>query len=258
MKDVAGIFTDFDAWATALLIGFAMALAWELGRWQGHRLRSTRREVPESKFHDASLAVLGLLLGFTFSVAIVRHDQRRAMVVADSNAIGDFYTCASLLDDPVRTKLQNVIREYAALRFELSQSGFDETELQRALARMQQMQGKMTSLVAQALHQGTPIALSLTNALNGLTASHAARLAAVRDRLPAIIVALLLLSAVTSSLLVGHEQGAREESDLVGTACFIVMVTFAIYVILDLNQPGSGMMRVDQEPMQRLLMSMTK
>jgi len=255
---VAGIFTDFDAWATALLIGFAMALAWEVGRWQGQRLRSARREVPESKFHGASLAVLGLLLGFTFSIAIVKHDQRRAMVVADANAIGDFYTCASLLNEPVRSQLQNVIREYATLRVELSQSGFDEAELQRALARMQQMQGAMTSLVGQALHQGTPIAVSLTNTLNGLTSNHAARLAAVRDRLPAIIVALLLLSAMIASLLVGHEQGAREESDLVGTACFIIMVTFAIYVILDLNQPGGGLIRVDQEPMQRLLISMTK
>ena len=120
------------------------------------------------------------------------------------------------------------------------------------------MQGAMTSLVGQALHQGTPIAVSLTNTLNGLTSNHAARLAAVRDRLPAIIVALLLLSAMIASLLVGHEQGAREESDLVGTACFIIMVTFAIYVILDLNQPGGGLIRVDQEPMQRLLISMTK
>ena len=255
---MGSIFADFDAWKTALLIGFAMLLAWEVGRWLGQRLRSMRREIPESKFHDASLAVLGLLLGFTFSIAIVKHDQRRAMVVADSNAIGDFYTCASLLDDPVRSKLQSVIHEYATLRFELSQRRFDEAELQRALTQMQQMQEQMTVLVGQALHKGTPIAVSLTNTLNGLTSNHAARLAAVRDRLPAIIVALLLLSAMLSSVLVGHEQGARQESDLLGTACFIVMVTFAIYVILDLNQPGSGMIKVDQEPMQRLLMSMTK
>ena len=255
---MAGIFANFDAWAPALLIGCAMLLGWEVGRWQGQRLRSARREVPESKFHDASLAVLGLLLGFTFSIAIVKHDQRRIMVVADSNAIGDFYTCASLLDDPVRAKLQNVIREYARLRLELSQRRVDEAEFQRALTQMQQMQSQMTILVGQALHQGTPIAVSLTNTLNGVTSNHAARLAAVRDRLPAIIVALLLLSAMVSSLLVGYEQGAREESDLIGTACFIVMVTFAIYVILDLNQPGSGLITVDQEPMQRLLMSMTR
>jgi len=58
-----------------------------------------RAKAAVSKFLDASLAVLGLLLAFTFSTALVKHDQRRLMVVADSNAIGDFYTCASLLKE---------------------------------------------------------------------------------------------------------------------------------------------------------------
>ncbi len=76
-------------------------------------------ETAPSKFDDASLALLGLLLAFTFGVSISKHDQRRLAVVADSNAIGDFYTCASLIKEPTRTKLQTVIREYAELRLSL-------------------------------------------------------------------------------------------------------------------------------------------
>ena len=86
------IFAEVVSWVVALVLGLAMFGAWEFGLWHGRQLQVKFGEVPISKFEDASLALLGLLLGFTFSMAIVKHDQRRLMVVADSNAIGDFYT----------------------------------------------------------------------------------------------------------------------------------------------------------------------
>jgi hypothetical protein len=195
---------------------------------------------------------------FTFSMAIVKHDQRRLMVVADSNAIGDFYTCASLLKEPVRAKLQSLIHDYVRLRLELSGRRVDEAELEDALGRMQQMQDQMTALVDQALVAGTPIAVPLTNTLNGVTSNHAARLAAIRDRLPVSVVLLLLISAVASSMLVGRQQGASDRADLAGTICFIVLASFVVYVILDLNQPERGLIAVNQEPIQRLLSSMVR
>ena len=55
------------------------------------------------------MALLGLLLAFTFAMALNWHDSRHGAVVADSNAIADFYTCATLLTEPIRPKLQAVI-----------------------------------------------------------------------------------------------------------------------------------------------------
>jgi hypothetical protein len=255
---VSTIFADLDSQLVASVLGLAMLIAWALGRWHGRRMRAEVGEVPSSKFEDASLALLSLLLGFTFSMAILKHDQRRLMVVADSNAIGDFYICASLLEEPVRTKLQTVIRQYVRLRLELSSRRLDEAAFERALGQMQQMHAEMNELVRQALEAGTPIAGSLTNTLNGVTSNHASRLAAIRDRLPTNIVLLLLISAVACSMLVGREQGASNRADLAGTVCFIVLVSFALYVTLDLNQPDRGLITVSQEPMRRLLTSMAK
>jgi hypothetical protein len=252
------IFAEVDSWVVALVLGLAMFAAWEFGLWHGRQLQVKFGEVPISKFEDASLALLGLLLGFTFSMAIVKHDQRRLMVVADSNAIGDFYTCASLLNEPIRTKLQAVIHDYIRLRLKLSGRRLDEATIENALGRMQQMQEQMTALVDQALLAGTPIGASLINTLNGVASNHAARLAAARDRLPASVVLLLLLSAVVSSMLVGREQGVSDKADVAGTTSFIVLASFAVYVILDLNQPERGLITVSQEPIQRLLSSMVR
>ncbi len=230
-----------------------MFAAWAFGRWHGRRLRVGPGEMPVSKFEDASLALLGLLLGFTFSMAIAKHDQRRLMVVADSNAIGDFDTCANLLKEPVRTKLRIVIHDYTNLRTGLVRGRTDLAAIESALQQMHLMQNQMTSLVYQALEGGTPIAVPLVNTLNGLISSNTARLAAAKDRLPTAVVWLLLVSAVLSSMLVGRDQGVSDKPDFAGTVCFIVLVSLAVYVTLDLNQPERGWIKVSQEPMERLL-----
>ena len=253
------IFADIDAWAVSLTVAFAMVVSWLAGRWLGRRLREeSKDQVALSKFLDASLAILGLLLAFTFSTAIGKHDQRHMAVVADSTAIGDFYTTASLLKEPVRSKLRIVIHDYTALRVELAKHRYDEARFESALRQFQQMHNQMVGLVAEALASGTPIAVSLTNALNAVTASHAARLAAIEDRLPTPIVALLLVSAIVASLVVGREQGARAEADIAGTVCFILLFSFAMFVTLDLNQPDRGFVTVSQEPMRRLLSTMSE
>lgn len=120
------------------------------------------------------------------------------------------------------------------------------------------MHDRMTGLVAQALNDGTPIAVSLTNTLNAVTSNQAARLAAFRDRLPSSIIMLLFVSAVVTTLLIGREQGLTGGCEIAGTLCFILLVTSAIYVTLDLNRPERGFITVSQEPIERLLSSMAK
>jgi hypothetical protein len=163
-----------------------------------------------------------------------------------------------LLKEPIRTKLRAVIRDYIKLRFELAGRRLDEATVESALGQMQVMQDQMTGFVYQALEAGTPIAVSLTNTLNGVTSNHAARLAAAKDRLPTTVVWLLLVSAVASSMLVGREQGTSDKADLAGTVCFIVLVSFVVYVTMDLNQPERGLITVSQEPIERLLSSMVR
>ena len=252
------LFVDADAWLIALLLGAAMAMAWVIGWRRGRMERLRGMEPPEeSRLDEAVLALLGLLLAFTFSMALSKYDYRRLMLITDSNAIGDFYTCATLAPEPARGKLQAVLREYVRLRLDVALSGFGP-ELKDALARFQEMHGRMTDYVGEAIAAGTPIAIPLTNTLNGVTSSHAARLAAVRDRLPDSIVALLLLAATLTAGLVGRQQGFSPRPSLAGIATFIAVVAMTVAVTLDLNQPARGFIQVSQEPMQRLLDSMGK
>ncbi len=243
---------------TALLLAVVMLVVWSVGFLAGRRQRRQGSATPEGKFEEAILAILGLLLAFTFSMALGKYDHRREMLIQDSNSIGDFYTCASLVREPVRTKLTGVIREYAELRLDLAQRVHGVAEIVKELSRFQEMHGRMTALVGDALADGTPIAVPLTNTLNNLTSAHAARVTAVRDRLPGSVVLLLFVASAVASGQVGRAQGASERPPLGGTMSFFLLVALVVYVILDLNDPVKGLITVSQEPLRLVIESMGK
>ncbi len=87
MEEIAAA---LDSWVVALTLAVAMLIAWTVGIWLGNRLLH-RGSAKPSKFDDASMALLGLLLVFTFGMSISKHERRLALI-ADSNAIDDLYT----------------------------------------------------------------------------------------------------------------------------------------------------------------------
>jgi hypothetical protein len=246
-----------EAWVLAGLLFVALTLVWAGGRWWG-RNHASSAAVAGNKVDDASLALMGLLLGFTFAMAIQKHDNRRDKVVEDSNAIGDFYTTAGLVREPLRGELRGATRDYARFRLELAQSPWllDDARVDESVAKINAMQGRIGELVGRAVNGGTPVAVPLVNTLNGMSSSYAARLASVRDRLPGAIVALLFLAALMSVAVLGRSQGIEGRRAPLSTLFFIVLISFTFYVTLDLNQPGRGLIRVSQEPMERLVDSM--
>jgi hypothetical protein len=247
--------TEMDAWIVALLLAVIMLITWVNAWWLGSR-RSGREPNATTKVHDAVLALLGLLLAFTFSMSLVKHEQRRQMAISDSNAIGDFYTCASLVGAPISNDMQRVLREYVQHRLSLANETTDEQTLRSANVEVQRMHSQMESLVKRAVDNGTPVTVPLVNTLNALTSAHAARMAAVRDRLPASIVVLLALAATLSTALVGWQQGLSGERSPGATCCFVLLVCMVVWVTLDLNQPQRGWITISQEPLEFLLQGM--
>jgi len=252
------LFFRANSWYVAACLALFMSAGWLLAVSHGKRMRARGRTSSESEFDTASLALLGLLLAFTFSLAAAKHDERRRMVVVDANAIGDLYTCASLLNDPVRTQLQDVVRDYVRLRLEAASRPLDDARLAVYLKQCQQKLDRMTALVQEALAAGTSIAVPLTNSLNEVSSNQALRVSALEDRLPGSIVLLLVAAAVVTAVLSGREEGLADRPDTGGMVAFVLMVAVTVFVTLDLNQPQRGLIRVSQAPMERLLDSMSR
>ena len=242
-----------DPWFVTAILATLMLVAWHIGIRLGRTLREAQGATPQ--FDGASMALLGLLLAFAFATSMSKFERRRIAVVQDSNAIGDFYTCATLLKEPTRSQLQAVIRGYAEERLRVARSPIN---LDTALAEFERSHEQMTGLVAQALSTGTSIAMPLTNTLNAVTSNQAARLAAIRDRIPPSVMGLLFISTILTAVLIGRSQGYSASSDFVGELFFVLLISCAVYVTIDLNRPERGFIMVSQEPIERLVSSMQK
>jgi hypothetical protein len=244
-----------DAGIIAILFAVFMAGAWGLGNLRGRKLAVDPDHDPGSKVVDAALAVFGLLLAFTFAMTLERHEHRRLMLVEQANTIGDFFTCATIIAPPERTELQATIRRYAEHELEALRDYLSDTDRRQRIQESNLMHNQMTELTSRAVERGTPIALSLTNALNAVTSAHASRTADYEERLPWPVQMMLLAAACGSTFLLGRQQGLAAKKCIAGTISFILLVSLVIFVIKDLSQPRRGWIKVNTEPMVRLVES---
>src|SRR6478672_8269589 len=60
----------------------------------------------------ATLTLLGLLIGFSFSMAMSRYEQRKTYEEAEANAIGTEYVRADLLPAAEAVKVRALLRNY--------------------------------------------------------------------------------------------------------------------------------------------------
>src|SRR5436190_16157300 len=61
---------------------------------------------------NGTLTLLGLIIAFTFSMAIIRYDNRKLLEEEEANAIGKEYLRAGLLPDSDASKVRVRIRNY--------------------------------------------------------------------------------------------------------------------------------------------------
>ena len=89
------------------------------------------------------LALLGLLLGFSFAIAGARHEARRELLVEEANSIGTTARQAKLLPEPHAANIVQLLREYAPLRIEAHREG----QFSERFATFRKRRQKVTRLI---------------------------------------------------------------------------------------------------------------
>jgi hypothetical protein len=228
-----------------------LLIAVEMGYRVGARVRTRRGAVamPElGTIQTAMLALLGLLLAFTYSFVASRRDARKDAIVEEANAMGTAYLRTRLMPDRTGDQLRDLVRDYARTRLVTIRS---EGELQAALDRSQQVMGELWPTAVKLIdgRPPTPLDALLFQSLNEVLDVHTRRLAAAHDRLPGIILAMLVVIGVMSLAMTGFSNGLAGQRALFFTITLAVMVAAVTLVIIDLDRPRSGFVRVSQQPL---------
>jgi hypothetical protein len=191
----------------------------------------------------ACLTLLGLVIGFTFSMAISCYDQRKDFEEAEANAIGTAYIRADLLPATDAAMVRGHLRDYLDLRILFYRSR-SEDELQRINAGTARLQGQMWSAVrTPALAQPSPLTALAVAGMNDVLNAQGEAQAAWWNRIPPSAWALMIAIAVCCNVLVGY--GVRSERANAGVLFVLPgVISISFLLIADVDSPRNGIMHV--------------
>jgi hypothetical protein len=241
-----------------LVFALSLLVLWfsaNLGAFLGQRLRPLKEEEREDFgiVQAAILTLLGLLIGFTFSMAVSRYDQRKNYEEAEANAIGTEYVGADLLPATDAAKVRDLLRSYLDQRI-LFYKTRDEPRLEAINASTAQLQTELWSTVqTPAAAQPTPIVALAVSGMNDVLNSQGYTQAAWWNRIPGAAWGLMAAIAICCNLLIGY--GARR----IGRLFFLVLllaVSVSFFLIADIDSPRRGLIRVQPQNLASLSQSL--
>ena len=235
-----------------LVFALSFIVLW-LSAWSGRSVLRRQRKLDEETREDlgiiqaATLTLLGLIIGFSFSMAISRYDQRKDLEEAEANAIGTEYVRADLLPAADAEKLRVLLRNYLDQRI-LFYKAHADPALQREInVRTAQVQTELWSAVrVPAAAQPTPIVALVVSGMNDVLNSQGYTQAAFWNRIPVEAWGLMAAIAICCSVLIGY--GVRSVTD--GSKLLPVLplvVSIAFMLIADIDTPRHGIIRVNPQ-----------
>jgi hypothetical protein len=224
-------------------------LAQWIAAYVGDFVRRTRKMTEEDHqdfdiVRTAALTLLVLIIGFSFSMAVTRYDQRKNFEEAEANAIGTEYVRADLLAPEAAARARELLKRYLDQRiaFYLAGNGGD---LERIDAETTRLQAAMWAAVAQAAGaQPTPITALAVAGMNDVLNSQGYTQAAWWNRIPLAAWVMLTLTAFACNALIGYGERRRRSALLV---VFPLIVSISFLLIADIDSPRGGIIRVQPQ-----------
>lgn len=241
-----------------MVLALSLAFFWGsalIGAWfheRTHRPEEGNRD--DLKFVlGGTLTLLGLIIGFTFSMAVNRYEQRKNYEEEEANAIGTEYVRADLLPPADAVKLRALLKSYLDQRI-LKYESRNKKQLRQIDAETARLQAEMWSAVATPAHAPwSPVAALTVSGMNDVLNSQGYTQAAWWNRIPMGAWTLLMMISIFCNLLVGYSAQGRS-----GFVLLILPFTLSIslFLIADIDSPHAGVIRVRPQNLESLAESL--
>jgi hypothetical protein len=200
---------------------------------------------------SAILGLLALMIGFTFAKALSRFEARRDAVLNEANSIGTTALRARLLPAPHGTEAVKLMREYVQIRLDIARGVLSPTKLNTAIARSNALQEALWELAiaVTAKENGLVPTGLFIQTLNEMIDNQEKHLAALRNRVPNIVLIALYGVATIASAFAGYASGLGVRPSRLPVYIMRILVSAVIFLIEDLDRPGAGFITVSQQPM---------
>src|SRR6267154_2896720 len=245
----------FDPADYPFLILLGSLAAFWLSSSVGCRLGNKTRQLDERNREDfkfvlgGTLTLLGLIVGFTFSMAVERYNQRKNYEEEEANAIGTEYVRADLLPPADAANVRSLLTNYLVKRIDNYRSR-DSQKLRQIELETARLQTRMWSAVsAPAAAQQTPVMALVLAGINDVLNSQGYTQAAWRNRVPVEAWALLGVISIFCNLMIGF--GAQGRSPVL-LLILPVVLSISLFLVADIDSPRHGLVRVRPQNLQSL------
>lgn len=217
-----------------------------IGRWYQRRTPN-EKEGATGMLVGSLLGLLALLLAFTVGMASDRFDARRKLIVEEANTIGTTFLRAGYLDEPYRTDIQTLLREYAPLQVFSQNTAITQANLERSSEILRQVWDDAEELARQN-PESEMIALFIETT-NEMIDMHETRvIASIYARVPETVLFVLIFGSILTMGMIGYNAGLLEKRSLTGAIVLVVVIATVITLIIDLDRPRDGLLIVSQQP----------
>ena len=243
-----------------LIFGVSLAVLW-LASLGGLWLRNRHAQTGGERSEDfdlvlgATLTLLALLIGFSFSMAADRYGQRKNYEEAEANAIGTEYLRADLLPPSNAADVRKLLVAYLDQRI-LFYTVADDKKRAQVDARTAQLQTALwTAASAPARAQGTAASTLAAAGMNDVLDSSGYTRAAFWNRIPAAAWWLMASIAIICNVLLGYGSRSRRAGGPLSLV-LPLMVSIAFLLISDIDTPRHGLIHVVPENLRSLAQSL--
>jgi len=239
-------------WVGGLLFLGVLLGALEIGFRVGLRQRDEWRDAEEGGGNlvlTSVLALLGLILAFTFASGISHYKERKLALISEANALGTAFLRADMVADPGRTELKKALLDYARTRAVKIGSFYSPEKFRELAEQSSQAMAKLWPVIQQILQQEKPgpMEASLVAAVNDVIDYHTIRMAAVFDKLPPIVLVLVVFITATSLAVAGFNAGVSGRMSRWRMTMLALVLAGVVTVIQDFDRPLAGLIHVSQD-----------
>lgn len=229
------------AMAAGLFVGYEAC--YRIGKLRPEELRDAKKAQADVAV-AALLALLGLLLAFSFEIGETRYDKRKQLVLEEGNAIETTYRRAATLPAPHDERMQAMLREYVHARIGLE----TPEDIERALRQSGALHGRLWAEATEAARDTPTAVVSVfLVSLNEMIDLQAARLTVgLYQRIPAAIFTILYVVALLSMSMVGLRAGIDRARGLMSATVLVAAIMSVIALIASLDAPMSRLFEINK------------
>jgi hypothetical protein len=246
---------------TELLVALGLiagvVAAHEIGFWLGSLTRSADdpfdRQV--GLVRTSTAALVAFLIGFAFSGAASRFIDRADLIVKEANALGTAHLRADTIAEPQRGELKAALKEYTTDRVILL-SREEREQIEPLLANVSGLHERMWRSAIKGAQDNAPLMAVVLPPINEVIDLHSMHLAMARRHLPVPIMALLLGTAAIGIGMIGFGNGRVGRRFSVVDSVYGAVLVIALWMTIDLDYPGIGIIRVSNLPVVETLAAM--